>query len=348
MSRIVLPLLAAALLALAPSASPAPSADVVLGEVYAGGGNAGATYTNDYVELVNRGSSSVDLTGWTVQYASSASTSWSATPLAGTIAAGGHYLVALADGTVGAALPAADATGTTNLAASGGKVAVVSQATPLTCGATAGSCAGQPSLVDLLGYGSATDYEGSAPAPALSATTAASRAAGGCTDTDDNAHDFSAVAPSPRNAASPSAGCAAPPPATGPTSTVGVGLDLQPVISLALDRSNVAFGSVLPGGTPAPVSVSATVVSNDAAGYSLTVHRSAFTPADLPLAIARPGGSLAAIPVAPAADLQVASATAATAPAGDVWATSLGFASALPLLAPAHYAATVTYTVIGR
>lgn len=331
MFRIVLPLLAVALLALAPAASPAPSAGLVLGQVYAGGGNAGATYTNDYVELVNRGSSSVDLTGWSVQYASSASTSWSATPLAGTVPAGGHYLVALADGTVGAALPAADATGTTNLAASGGKVALVSSATALTCGAAAGSCAAQASVVDLLGYGSATDYEGSAAAPALSATTAAVRAGGGCTDTDDNAKDFSAAHA-----------------AGGPTSTVGVGLDLQPAIALSLDRSSVSFGSVLPGSTPAPVTVAATVVSNDAAGYSLTVHRSAFTPADLPLAIARSGGSLTAIPVAPAADLQLVSTSAASAPAGDVWPTSLGFVSALPLLTPAHYAATVTYTVIGR
>ena len=84
------------------------------------------------------------------------------------------------------------------------------------------------------------------------------------------------------------------------------------------------------------------------AGYSLTVHRTAFTPADLPLAIARSGGALAPIPIAPAADLTLASTTAPSAATGDTWATSLGFSAPLPLLAPAHYAATVTYTVIGR
>lgn len=348
MFRIVLPVLAAALLALAPSASPASSSTVALAEVYASGGNTGALYANDYVELVNRGASSVDVTGWSLQYASSASTSWAATPLAGTIPAGGHYLVALAGGTVGASLPAADATGTTNLAASGGKIALVDQATALTCGATAGSCSTQPSVRDLLGYGTATDYEGSAAAPALSATTAAVRDGGGCTDTDDNAQDFTAAAPAPRNAASAAAACTTSTGTAGPSSTVGVGLDLQPVISLALDRSSVAFGNVLPGATPAPIAVSATVVSSDAAGYSLTVHRSAFTPADLPLAAGRGGAPLVAVPVAPAPDLQLVSTTAASAAAGDVWATSLGFASALPLLAPAHYAATVTYTVIGK
>jgi hypothetical protein len=348
MFRIVPLVLAAALLTLAPTASSASSSSVVLGEVFAGGGNSGAPYANDYVELVNRGASPVDVTGWSVQYAASASTSWSATPLAGTIPVGGHYLVVLSGGTVGAALPAADATGTTNLAATGGKVALVDQTTALTCGATAGSCAAQASVRDLLGYGSATDFEGTAAGPALSATTAAVRAGGGCTDTDDNAADFTAAAPAPKNAASPAAACGATAPPSGPTATVGVGLDLQPVISLALDRSSVSFGNVLPGGTPAPVAVSATVVSTDAAGYSLTVHRSAFTPADLPLAVARPGGQLTAVPVAPAPDLELVGRTAPSAAAGDVWATSLGFASALPLLAPAHYTATVTYTVIGR
>ena len=341
-------LLAAAVVALVPAAS-ASSPTVVLAEAFAGGGNAGATYANDYVELLNRSSASVDLTGWTVQYASSASTSWSATPLSGSIPAGGHYLVALASGgAVGAALPAADATGTTNLTASGGKVALVAGTTALACGATAGSCSADPAVRDLLGYGTATDYEGSAAAPALSATTAAARAGGGCTDTDDNAADFATAAPSPQNSASPAAACGTTPPATGSTSTVGVDLDLQPVLSLSLDRSTVSFGNVLPGSTPAPVAVSATVLSNDAAGYSLTVHRSAFAPADLPLAAARAGGQLTPVPIAPAADLELVGTTAPSAVAGDTWATSLGFAAPLALLAPAHYTATVTYTVIGR
>jgi uncharacterized protein len=348
MRKLILLLLIAAVVGLVPAAS-ASSPTLVLAEVFAGGGNVGASYANDYVELLNRGTTSVDLTGWTVQYASAASTSWSATPLAGTVPAGGHYLVALASGgAVGAALPAADATGTTNLSASGGKIALVDGTTALACGATAGSCSADSSVRDLLGYGTATDYEGSAAAPALSATTAAVRAGGGCTDSDDSAADFTAGAPAPQNSASPAATCTVAPPAAGPTSTVGVDLDLQPVISLSLDRSAVSFGNVLPGATPAPIAVSATVLSNDTAGYSLTVHRTVFAPADLPLAAGRAGGSLVAVPVAPAADLELAGTTAPSAPAGDAWATSLGFASALPLLAPAHYTATVTYTVIGR
>src|SRR5580765_5251603 len=77
---------ACALLA-APFAHGATS-NVSVSQVFAGGGNAGATYANDFVELFNRGGSAVDLTGWTVQYASATSTSWSATPLSGSIAPG--------------------------------------------------------------------------------------------------------------------------------------------------------------------------------------------------------------------------------------------------------------------
>ena len=166
-------LLAAVLAVLAVVAPAAVGASpvVVVSQVYAGGGNAGATYANDFVELFNPGPASVDLSGWTIQYASAASSSWSATALAGSIAPGRSYLVQLAStAAVGAALPAPDATDTTNLAASGGKVALVQDTTVLTCGAAAGSCATSSSIRDLVGYGSAADYEGSgrrrhSPAP---------------------------------------------------------------------------------------------------------------------------------------------------------------------------------------
>ena len=121
------------------------------------------------------------------------------------------------------------------------------------------------------------------------------------------------------------------------------------MLSISLERSSVSFGTVVSGSAPAPISEKVTVMSNDAAGYSLTVHRSAFAPADLPLGIAAStGGSLVAIPIAPAADLLIASSTQASAVAGDIWPTSIGFAAVLPAVAPGHYAATLTFTVIGR
>jgi hypothetical protein len=48
----------------------AASTDVVVTEVYGGGGNSGAPYTNDFVELTNNGSAAIDVSGWSVQYAS--------------------------------------------------------------------------------------------------------------------------------------------------------------------------------------------------------------------------------------------------------------------------------------
>ena len=358
-ARLLLSVAAAAALTIVPLAR-AGSPDAVISQVYAGGGNAGATYTNDFVELFNRGGTSVDLTGWTIQYASAASTSWQTTALAGTIAPGRHYLVQLGStAAVGAALPAPDASGTTNLAASGGKVALVRTATALTCGASAGSCS-SASVADLVGYGSAADYEGAGPAAALDSTTAAVRAGGGCTDADNNATDFAAVAPAPKNSAVAASTCSGGPIQPGGTAqSASVDLDVQPVLSLALERTSVSFGQVLTGATPAPVSERVTVTSNDGAGYTLTVHRTAFTPGDLPLGLASsaaPGGQLGPglgtglvpVPVAPAADLLIGSAPDATSSGGDVWPASLGFVSPLPTVASGRYAATVTFPATPR
>jgi hypothetical protein len=339
------------------SASP----NMVVGQVFAGGGNASAPYSNDFVELFNRGSAAVDLGGWSIQYASGSGTSWQVTPLSGSVQAGGRYLVQLASGAVGAALPTPDATGTSNLAVSGGKVALVHATTALTCGAVAGSCSADPLVIDLVGYGSATDYEGTGAAPAIGNTTAALRAADGCTDTDVNSSDFAAAAPNPRNSAAAAAPCSAPPPPSGGVSqSAPVDIDVDSVLSIALERPSISFGHAAAGETPAPVSERVTIASNHLTGYALTVQRSAFLPADLPLGLsasAPPGGQLggqlgggamAAIPIAPAADLLIGTTSAPSAPAGDAWATNVGFVSPLPFVAPGHYTATITFTAIGR
>lgn len=344
-----------------PSAHSA-SPDIVVSQVFAGGGNAGAPFANDYVELFNRGSSSVDVSGWSIQYASATGSSWQATPLTGSIAPGRHYLVQLASAAaLGAPLPTPDATGTTNLAVSGGKAAVVRDATPLACGASAGSCSTVSSIADLVGYGSAADYEGSGAAPAIGNTTAALRSGGGCADTDANAADFAADDPAPRNSSSAVVTCGVVPPPTGGLSQgATVDIDIQSALSIALERPAVSFGNATTGTTPTPVSERVTVVSNNASGYSVTVRRTAFLPADLPLGVAGTapsggqigpalaGGAMAAIPIPPAADLLVGTKAAQSAAAGDVWDTRLGFASPLPVVPAGRYTATVTFTVIGR
>ena len=56
------------------------STDVKVSQVYGGGGNAGAEYRNDFIELFNRSAADVSVAGWSVQYASSTGTTWQVTP----------------------------------------------------------------------------------------------------------------------------------------------------------------------------------------------------------------------------------------------------------------------------
>src|SRR3989442_8001175 len=195
MSRALLLALLAALL-LFPTAAGASASNVVVSQVYGGGGNAGATFRNDYVELFNAGSVAVDLSGWSVQYATAAGTSWQPTALSGTIGPGRYYLVQLASNAdVGAALPAADATGTSNLGGTSGKIALVRGATALACGASAGSCSTDPLVEDLVSYGSASDFEGTGSTAGLSNTTAAPRPNDRCAEPRGQPTDFASAAP---------------------------------------------------------------------------------------------------------------------------------------------------------
>jgi len=178
-----------------------PASDVVISQIYGGGGNSGATYANDYVELYNRGTATADLTGWSLQYASSTGSGWDSNkqPLGGSIGVGEYYLIALASGGAnGASLPGANISGQINMAATNGKIALVSSFTGL-----AGSCPiFDPTIKDLVGYGSADCGEGSTTTSVGSNTTALFRKSDGGVDTDNNANDFAApAAPSPRRTA---------------------------------------------------------------------------------------------------------------------------------------------------
>ena len=89
------------------------NSQIVISQVYGGGGNSGATYTHDYIELFNRGTSAVSIAGWSIQYTSSAGTTWQKTDLSGTLLPGQYYLIQQAQGAGGTtALPTPDVTGT--------------------------------------------------------------------------------------------------------------------------------------------------------------------------------------------------------------------------------------------
>ncbi|MGW4808190.1 endonuclease/exonuclease/phosphatase family protein [Kitasatospora sp. NPDC004272] len=220
---------AASLLAVPlPGAFATPSTGAVIAEVYGGGGNSGATLKNDFVELGNPSGAAFGLSGYSVQYlpgSPGASSQWGVTPLSGSIAAGGRYLVAEGAGAGGTAeLPAADASGSLALSATTGTVALVNGTAALTC-KTAADCAADPRIVDLVGFGTAVVREGS---PVTGASNTASVARGAAlADSDDNARDLAAGDPTPTNSKGQSTGGGTPGGGDGGTTTPPVPGDLR-------------------------------------------------------------------------------------------------------------------------
>jgi len=240
----------------------AVSGSIVISQVYGGGGNAGATLKNDFIELFNRGAAPVTLNGWSVQYASTAGTTWQKTNLTNvTLAPGQYYLVQEAAGTGGTtSLPTPDASGSIAMAAGAGKVALVNTQTTIAAGT---ACPLDASIVDTVGYGTGTNcFEGAGPTATLANTTAALRGGGGCADTDQNGADFAAGGPNPRNTATPASPCSS---GTNPT---GVGRS---------SPSNVLTGyaslltvDVTPGASPTSTGLAVTVNLSTVGGSTTT------------------------------------------------------------------------------
>ncbi|MDF2731999.1 MAG: endonuclease/exonuclease/phosphatase family [Desertimonas sp.] len=280
----VLALAAGALLAQPASAA---SPNLVISQVYGGGGNTGAQFTHDYIEIFNRGTTTVSL-NHSLQYASATGTGlFGSSPtlitelVTGSIGPGKYLLVQEAAGAGnGVALPAPDVVDDTGIAmaAGAGKVALVSGTAPLGCNgapppATTGCNAEQLArIVDLIGYGSANFFEAAA-APTLSNTTAAFRALGGCQDTDNNGADFAAAVPAPRNSATTPVFCAgdAAPfvAATTPAdNATGVALDSNVTITFSepVNVTGAWFAITCPDGNhPATVSGGPTTFTLDPA-----------------------------------------------------------------------------------
>jgi len=233
---------------LATAASPTP-VGIVISQVYGGGGNSGATLKNDFIELYNGTVADIPLAGWSVQYASSAGSSWQVTALSGTLQSGHYYLVQEAQGAGGSLpLPTPDAAGTIAMAAGSGKVALVSSTTALS-----GTC--PTAVVDFVGFGSSANcFEGSGPTPTLTNTTAALRKDGGRQDTDQNGADFATGAPAPRNSST------TPLP---PLNTLQ--LSITPDGSSAFVGATVSFtATATQGGVPVATSSAAWTSSNTA------------------------------------------------------------------------------------
>jgi hypothetical protein len=172
-------------------------AAVVINEVFPGGGSSAATtsYTRDFVELFNTGTSAVDLTGYRLQYFSASGT----TPttifsfLSGSaIGANDSLLVVTGgSGSAGTTLTGTGPDGT-NGTGSGASLQAQNGAVRLI----------DPSsnVVDLLGYGAVTttNFEGTlAPAGPSTNDKSFQRDATTHADTNNNFNDFTLATPTP-------------------------------------------------------------------------------------------------------------------------------------------------------
>jgi hypothetical protein len=244
-----------------PVASPTPVpgiGDIVISQVYAGGGSPGAKYTNAYLELYNRGTSDVNISGWQFSVTRdspgspiSLGTSFSFISTRGIfVRAGGYLLLQLgSEGTDGAPLPVTPDLATSDqspvkllLDTSG----TISLRAPLTGFPAFQSCPASDSKVsDFVAYGRAGScIEGSGPAPGLNNTIALLRKGEGCTDTNDNAADFTTDVPAPHNSNSAVHSCAADTPKLRFDSASYSVSEGQHSIEISVDRLGDASGTV--------------------------------------------------------------------------------------------------------
>jgi hypothetical protein len=112
--------------------------DVIITEVYGGGGNSGAPYSNDYVELYNTTNAPINIGGWSVQYytkageGESSNTNLVEIPAGKSIPARSHFLIQGAGGDDGDQLPMPDVVSSLQMAADGGKVILYTASSPQT------------------------------------------------------------------------------------------------------------------------------------------------------------------------------------------------------------------------
>ncbi len=249
-------LLAAVLASLAATAYAEPN-NIVVSQVYGAGGNNGASYNRDFIELFNRSGEAVNLSGLYVHYHSASGTGNSSVVAlpARTLEPGQYFLITLATGSNGAAIADGDLSSTAiNMAAAAGRVSLSTQSTPIPAGSA------HASMVEIVGFGSANVFE-TAPAPAPSTTTSISRKGAGCIDTDNNAQDFTAGTIAPRRMSSTFASCD-----NGP---VVAPIVLNCPASLPAERGSAA-SAILQASDKDSIVTGASIVSGAVAGISLS------------------------------------------------------------------------------
>lgn len=180
------------------------SPHLVISQFQVAGNNPSNTANDEFIEIHNTSSNSVDLNGYRIVYRSASGTNdvnfivWTTSTI---IPAGGYYLIGSVsyDGSVTPDITYNPATCACSMSGTSGGLAIRSGA------------ANTGVILDSVGYGGATNIfvEGTAtPAPPSGGDNSKARLNNGCQDTDNNAADFANSVPSaPRNSATAPVTC---------------------------------------------------------------------------------------------------------------------------------------------
>lgn len=254
--------------------------DVLISQVYPGGGNASSTYKNSYFELRNNGTDNLDISGFALQYATgtgdyggSGNNYVYPFPAGSIIPAGTWILVQTGEaaGVDGGDIPTPDYTmvsdtiSSTN--SSSGKIAFAGTSSKLACGSDATPCGVNPFLLDSVVWGSS-------PLLVLADNKGLVRKVSGCINTGINIADFDVVTnPVPKNGATPAATCGALPLNLTSFSVQKAGSNVQINWSTAQEQNSKNFEvqrSTDQNNWSTVATVAATGSSNTTANYSAT------------------------------------------------------------------------------
>lgn len=182
---------------------------VIITQVYGGGGNSGATYKSDFIELYNTTNSDINISGWSLYYSAATSSATNLKyelPANTTIKANSYFLVKGGDGT--GTQPAwniiFDATCTLNLSGSTGKVILLKSnaAFTLSTPPTIDEIINNVDFIDYVPFGTtAIPVWGTAMSANTASTTSARRkfVNGQYQYTKNIGNDFETVTAEPRN-----------------------------------------------------------------------------------------------------------------------------------------------------
>ena len=170
----------------APTANAAvDGSNVIINEVYGGGGNAGGKFNNDFVELYNPTDAEIDISGWKLNQKAANGNTGNTVKLSGKVPAKGFFLIQgdSQDNEKSQDLPKADLVGSFNFGAKAAIAELIDN---------------NGQIADLVGWGTTAKGAETSPAKGTANATSVQRKDVGV-DTDNNAIDFIVAEPTPQN-----------------------------------------------------------------------------------------------------------------------------------------------------